>query len=322
MSKRCARCGSYSSDEAFFCTSCGAKLDVASVQNTRKSNNGVIYAIIGVSVFIFIAFVAVVSIFVFRYKAGIGKAINFRQEQSIAANNEDIQKEETEDSDTPPAEQGKLTLDEDDSTNNSDDNTSSEDTGENKGNDMPTTSNALSNLTYNTYNTKYIIPDSDTRKLTEEELANAEIWQLALARNEIFARHGYIFKNDEYQVYFSYKDWYSQDSSYKGAETDIEKHNVELIQKIENEKKTAANSGRKITGEQAFNILLEKQKLTVVHSIDTSSLEPIEIYGEKFYTFSHYIFSDVEGDSVYAVSESTGKVYMYDVIGAMVLVQH
>ena len=54
----------------------------------------------------------------------------------------------------------------------------------------------------------YIIPESSSRYLTDEELAGYSIEQLELARNEIFARHGRIFVTDYISQYFNSKSWY------------------------------------------------------------------------------------------------------------------
>ena len=57
----------------------------------------------------------------------------------------------------------------------------------------------------------YVIPDSDSRYLYEEELDNLTAWQCKVARNEILARHGRRFKNQELQSYFDAKSWYHGD---------------------------------------------------------------------------------------------------------------
>ena len=82
----------------------------------------------------------------------------------------------------------------------------------------------------------YILPDSATRALTEEELLGLTKDQLALARNEIFARYGYQFENAQLQNYFDQKSWYT---AFGGAEetmlTETERQNLQLIQAKEAE---------------------------------------------------------------------------------------
>lgn len=57
-------------------------------------------------------------------------------------------------------------------------------------------------------NGDYIIPDSSTRYLTEADLVNLTAEELRIARNEIYARHGRMFKDEMLQAYFDSKEWY------------------------------------------------------------------------------------------------------------------
>ena len=57
--------------------------------------------------------------------------------------------------------------------------------------------------------TGYIIPDSATRRLTEADLRPLDAASIRIARNEIYARHGLIFKSADLRAYFESKDWYS-----------------------------------------------------------------------------------------------------------------
>ncbi|MBS6195598.1 MAG: YARHG domain-containing protein [Clostridiales bacterium] len=54
----------------------------------------------------------------------------------------------------------------------------------------------------------FIIPDSSTRYLTNADLSLLSEWEVRVARNEIYARHGRIFKTDDLAEYFEEKDWY------------------------------------------------------------------------------------------------------------------
>lgn len=56
----------------------------------------------------------------------------------------------------------------------------------------------------------YLIPDSDTRQLTEAELWEWDYESLGYILNEIFARHGYNFiPGEKYDYYFSCMPWYT-----------------------------------------------------------------------------------------------------------------
>lgn len=56
---------------------------------------------------------------------------------------------------------------------------------------------------------EYILPNSNSAYLTEADLAGLTKEQLRLARNEIYARHGRKFKDDELNQYFLSKSWYT-----------------------------------------------------------------------------------------------------------------
>lgn len=82
-------------------------------------------------------------------------------------------------------------------------------------------------------NKDFILPNSDTLKLKQSDLDNLTKQQLILARNELFARHGYTFTTPEIKSYFESKTWYHPDTSYNGELNDTEKANLQLIQKVE-----------------------------------------------------------------------------------------
>lgn len=76
----------------------------------------------------------------------------------------------------------------------------------------------------------YIIPTSSTQLITNEILDKLDKNQLDLARNEIYARHGYIFTIKEYKEYFSVKTWYKEDINFSEAKfNEIEKKNLKKI---------------------------------------------------------------------------------------------
>ena len=86
----------------------------------------------------------------------------------------------------------------------------------------------------------YVFPDSDKKYLSEDEVRSVEVDRLALGRNEIFARHGYIFDDDTYKQYFESMPWYEGTvpaDQFNADEVfnDFEKKNAELIKKVEDE---------------------------------------------------------------------------------------
>lgn len=77
-------------------------------------------------------------------------------------------------------------------------------------------------------------PDASIRILTPSELSGYSKRELKLMRNEIFARHGYIFKTDDMKKHFASKQWYEpQYNDVNGMLTDIEKQNINTIQQLE-----------------------------------------------------------------------------------------
>lgn len=82
-------------------------------------------------------------------------------------------------------------------------------------------------------NKNYILKDSNKRLLKKNEIIFFPDKILAFARNEIFARHGYIFQNEIYIKYFNTKKWYKPQTK-KVKLSKIEEKNVKLIKFLEN----------------------------------------------------------------------------------------
>lgn len=74
-----------------------------------------------------------------------------------------------------------------------------------------------------------------SRRLTDEDLAGLTKQELRIARNEIYARHGYIFKSQDLKDYFGSKDWYQP--MYSDAASlslnEFERYNVDFIKRYE-----------------------------------------------------------------------------------------
>lgn len=85
---------------------------------------------------------------------------------------------------------------------------------------------------------EYILPNSSTKKLTENDLKDLDAKELKLARNEIYARHGRKFDSEDLQKYFNSKSWYT--GKIAPADFDesvfskIEKYNIDYIVAYEN----------------------------------------------------------------------------------------
>lgn len=82
----------------------------------------------------------------------------------------------------------------------------------------------------------YFFPKSGNEKLLDSDVSLISKENLPLARNEIYARHGLIFKGETFKNYFKSKSWYTENPNYKGTDkelNDAEVYNVQLIKKYE-----------------------------------------------------------------------------------------
>ena len=77
-------------------------------------------------------------------------------------------------------------------------------------------------------------PQASERLLTASDLQDLSKEDLRIMRNEIFARHGYIFQTNEMKSYFQNQSWYSpRHSNVNSLLTNIEQRNITLIQRYE-----------------------------------------------------------------------------------------
>jgi hypothetical protein len=75
----------------------------------------------------------------------------------------------------------------------------------------------------------------ENKSLSEQMLQGLSLHELRLLRNEIYARHGRIFRAEWLQQYFFSQPWYAPDDNFKDEElSGNDKLNVETIVKYEN----------------------------------------------------------------------------------------
>lgn len=161
----------------------------------------------------------------------------------------------------------------------------------------------------NTYfkNDNYIIEDSDRRYLSENELSSFSKSELALIRNEIFARHGYMFNDEPYKTYFNSKSWYHPNPDIKGDTqefNDIEKENINLIKKLE--KNIIENKQTK------QNEVKDKDKYKEKEDSSKSSTEIVSYdYADENYLDSYYVVystaNEKESNAKAQVNKLKGK---------------
>ena len=74
-------------------------------------------------------------------------------------------------------------------------------------------------------------------KLTEVDLKDLDKAQLRLMRNAVYARHGRTFKNVDLQSLWECYTWYKKNPNYTDdLLTEIDKYNIDFIQKYESAK--------------------------------------------------------------------------------------
>lgn len=89
----------------------------------------------------------------------------------------------------------------------------------------------------------YVLPQSNSRYYTKEEIEKLSDSQLAIARNEIFARYGRKFGSSWLQEYFNKQKWYTPkyeadwfDANMSGLLTPYDSANCQLIIDVQNER--------------------------------------------------------------------------------------
>ena len=76
-------------------------------------------------------------------------------------------------------------------------------------------------------------------KIDSTEICKIASADLRLLRNEIFARHGYIFKSPELTDFFSKFEWYQPNLTSDQIDkvlTETDRYNISLIKSVEQEK--------------------------------------------------------------------------------------
>ena len=80
-----------------------------------------------------------------------------------------------------------------------------------------------------------IFPDSSEKVIDSTEIESLSDEELRYAINELYAKHGYIFKDDELKAYYEKYDWYDpsveSDDFSMDILNDVEKENIEAMQK-------------------------------------------------------------------------------------------
>ncbi len=84
----------------------------------------------------------------------------------------------------------------------------------------------------------YVLPDSSSHLYSADELSGLSNWELYLARNEIYARHGRMFQKEDLQSYFNGQSWYTpryapEEFDSLGLLSDVEQQNAATMLELE-----------------------------------------------------------------------------------------
>lgn len=77
-----------------------------------------------------------------------------------------------------------------------------------------------------------LFPFTSTRKITYDDICELSEYELKIMRNEIYARHGYIFDSEDMKRFFSQQSWYRPVSK-NITLSSTERYNVEFIKSYE-----------------------------------------------------------------------------------------
>jgi YARHG domain len=78
----------------------------------------------------------------------------------------------------------------------------------------------------------FIFPQSADQPLSPADLAGLSVARIRIARNEIYARHGFIFRSPDLEQYFARYQWYRPAVSQISL-SPVEQQNVALLQQAE-----------------------------------------------------------------------------------------
>lgn len=158
---------------------------------------------------------------------------------------------------------------------------------------------------------EYVIPDSNRRLLTREELDRMGLKQLYLARNEIFARYGYDFSSPFLQDYFGSLSWYRLQPGMKSPPvSDLETTNANLILRVEKDWGGPFIAGNRVmpgdgAGDAPPDIFVYSSDQSLSRSVlqnltpQELSIARNEIYARHGYPFSSPALQDYFGRKPY-----------------------
>lgn len=151
----------------------------------------------------------------------------------------------------------------------------------------------------------YLIPDSDSRHLTEEELWQWQYNALGFVLNEIFARHGFPFDPDgNYYHYFNSMSWYHEDQRFTYSRLNsVEWANERLVKDVRQQMR---DMGTKNPEGKALP-KLEPTLWNIPDEFEEYAFTP----GQKLNVFSGPGTQYLRGANGKAMASTNGNVYVF-----------
>lgn len=225
----CKNCGNPLKDDDLFCQNCGMKItngkkeEKSEIQNTnskeKKGGTGIVYSLIGIMIVILFAVLVFGGYYLISGK-------NLKKVKTTAVTdvnsgnfaNSVTKVTETVISPTPTATISVTPV--------------------------PTVSSTPIPTVIETpipteipVQSEYVLAESGSAYLTREQVTELSLYEMYLARNEIYARHGRMFKKEDLQQYFNSQSWYtpmySPEAFSESGFNDYEKENIKLIKSVE-----------------------------------------------------------------------------------------
>lgn len=161
---------------------------------------------------------------------------------------------------------------------------------------------------------EFVFPRSAYELLTEADVDACSPYQLYIARNEIFARHGYIFVSDDLRARFSAMPWYVPCYTEKTFSWDlfnqVEQSNIALIQRREAELAGTAQEPDYVLS-QSSERLLDARDLQYLTAYDLY-LARNEIFARHGYIFESQDLRDYFGGKAWYVPRWTADQFVWE----------
>ncbi len=162
---------------------------------------------------------------------------------------------------------------------------------------------------------EYVLPESDSKMILESDIQNLSESELRLAINEIYARHGRIFTNENSKIYFNSLSWYEEridgDKFDESVFNEFEKINLELLIQFEKNKQIQEIEAEKL-------VEIKKKYFSGVDSLFLTSIydkpENIDL-NQLFYMGTQVESYSIPNEELQELSKIRGDVvYNFDII--------